>query len=335
MGSNLRTVALVTLIVQNTALVLLMRYSRTVDGPVYFASTAVATMEVLKFVVCTYMVAKESGVRAIHGFIVGRPTEVLRLAVPSLLYTVQNNLLYYALSNLDAAVYQVSYQIKILTTALFSVTMLQRSLNPQKWTALLFLALGVALVQLAPHMNDKGDAEESSGAVDSGQSPILGFIAVVGASVTSGFSGVYFEKILKGSSDSLWTRNIQMGVTSVVLGFVGVLTKDWEGVSKWGFFYGYTPVVWTVVLLQAGGGLVVAMVTKHADTILKCFATSISIVCSTLISVLFFNFSLNFVFGFGTFLVITAIFLYTQTPMQKFASGKATSKKGDDAEDRV
>ena len=37
--------------------------------------------------------------------------EVLYLSVPSLLYTVQNNLLYFALSHLDAATYQVCYQV--------------------------------------------------------------------------------------------------------------------------------------------------------------------------------------------------------------------------------
>lgn len=53
------------------------------------------------------------------------PMELLKVSVPSFLYVIQNNLLYLALSNLDAATYQVCYQLKILTTALFSATMLQ------------------------------------------------------------------------------------------------------------------------------------------------------------------------------------------------------------------
>ena len=39
--------------------------------------------------------------------IINKPKETAKLIVPSGLYAVQNNLLYLALSNLDAATYQV------------------------------------------------------------------------------------------------------------------------------------------------------------------------------------------------------------------------------------
>lgn len=114
--------ALALLVLQNTFLVVYMRYSRTLQGPMYASSTAVAVMEGVKFISCLCVVTYQKN--GIKGFlesfqdeIISQPVELLKLSVPSLLYTIQNNLLYYALSHLDAATFQVGYQVKILTTA--------------------------------------------------------------------------------------------------------------------------------------------------------------------------------------------------------------------------
>jgi hypothetical protein len=40
---------------------------------------------------------------------------------------------------------------------------------------------------------------------------MMGFGAVLSATLTSGFAGVYFEKILKTGPTSVWVRNIQLG----------------------------------------------------------------------------------------------------------------------------
>lgn len=45
--------------------------------------------------------------------------------------------------------FQVTYQLKILTTALFSVLMLRKSLSRVQWVSLLLLFAGVAIVQVS------------------------------------------------------------------------------------------------------------------------------------------------------------------------------------------
>jgi hypothetical protein len=123
--------ALLLLVAQMVGLVLLMRYSRTShpDGqPMYLASTAVFVMEVMKLVICCIVIAYQTTgnlMSELNTHVIGAPMELMKLSVPSFLYCVQNNLLYLALTNLDAATYQVCYQLKILTTAVFSAVLLQ------------------------------------------------------------------------------------------------------------------------------------------------------------------------------------------------------------------
>uniref|UniRef100_A0A3Q2NQ30 Solute carrier family 35 member A3a n=1 Tax=Fundulus heteroclitus TaxID=8078 RepID=A0A3Q2NQ30_FUNHE len=326
-SARLKYLSLGVLVFQTTSLVLTMRYSRTLqaEGPRYLASSAVVAAELMKILVCVLLVFKEHSysMRALNSVlrqeILHKPVETLKLAIPSGIYTLQNNLLYVALSNLDAATYQVTYQLKILTTALFSVSMLGRRLGVYQWLSLLILMAGVALVQWPSESAAAPEKEARSAG-----SQFVGVTSVLVACCSSGFAGVYFEKILKESKQSVWIRNIQLGMFGLVFGLFGMLAYDGERVRESGMFQGYNTITWTVValqvtlppplrdlschfhveksslgpfrpclcpsatvcllFLQALGGLVIAAVIKYADNILKGFATSLSIILSTLIS---------------------------------------------------
>ena len=45
--------------------------------------------------------------------IVKQPIDCLKISVPAVIYVIQNNLLYVAVSNLDASTYQVVYKLYI------------------------------------------------------------------------------------------------------------------------------------------------------------------------------------------------------------------------------
>ncbi|XP_028283869.1 solute carrier family 35 member A3b isoform X2 [Parambassis ranga] len=314
-SSRLKYISLGVLVLQTASLVLTMRYSRTLkeEGPRYLASSAVVSAEALKIFTCVCLVFRENNFslwalnQLLKEEIVNKPMETMKLAVPAGIYTLQNNLLYVALSNLDAATYQVTYQLKILTTALFSVSMLGKRLGFYQWLSLLLLMAGVILVQWPT--GSEGDSEQK---VLSASSRFVGVMAVLVACVSSGFGGVYFEKILKETKQSVWVRNIQLGAFSIVLGFIGMMVYDGEQVSQSGMFQGYNSITCTVVVLQAMGGLVIAVVIKYADNILKGFATSLSIILSTLVSYfLLMDFQPTGVFFFGAVMVIAATFLYS------------------------
>ncbi|KAM7405349.1 hypothetical protein PAMP_012617 [Pampus punctatissimus] len=300
---KLKYISLAVLVVQNASLILSIRYVRTLPGDRFFATSAVVMAEILKVLTCLLIILLQK-------------KYTLKLAVPSLIYTLQNNLQYIAISNLPAATFQVTYQLKILTTALFSVLMLRKSLSRVQWISLLLLFGGVAIVQVQQEGNKEASVLDSSN-----QKYMVGLVAVVISCMSSGFAGVYFEKILKGSSASVWLRNVQLGVFGTALGMLGLWWNDGAAIAEHGFLFGYTGMVWCVIFNQAFGGLLVAVVVKYADNILKGFATSFSIIVSTVMSIYLFGFHVDLMFTAGAGLVIGAVYMYS---LPKTTSGSSS-----------
>ena len=187
---------------------------------------------------------------------------------------------------------------------------LRKRLLSTQWGALLLLVCGVALVQLA-------DAGPSSAEVTGDQNRVIGFSAALGACFLSGFAGIYFEMMLKSSDLSVWMRNIQLSLLSLPLSLITCFANDGQKISVHGFFFGYDLFIYYLVVLQAGGGLIVAVVVKYADNILKGFATSLAIVLSCIFSIYLFHFNLTIQFTGGAALVIASIFLYGFDPSKK------------------
>ena len=228
-----------------------------------------------------------------------------------------------------------------MTTALFTVAILRRKLLGTQWLSLLVLLVGVALVQLA-------QTDEKKVTEGPEQNRLVGFGAALSACVLSGFAGIYFEKILKvrndkfaksdvgrlierlvsrllqGSDVSVWMRNIQLSFLSLPFGLFTCLSYDWSSISSKGFFFGYDLFIWYLVVLQAVGGLLVAMVVKYADNILKGFATSLAIILSCVVSIYLFDFNLTLQFSLGTLLVMGSVFLYSYSPPKSTASSHSS-----------
>jgi UDP-galactose transporter len=347
-----------------------MHYSRVVPvvpGHRYLPSTAVLLVEVLKLVVSLsvalyqlpeYRHSGSSSKLFMSLYSSTFSSDSWKLIIPAALYTLQNSLVYIAIGNLSAASFQVTYQLKILTTVLFSIILLGKRINSRQWLALVLLTIGVAIVQtggeLPVNMRSLADvkarismlllpaqSDPSGAAVESSRlsgkvtarlkqsgldnsfnnislaGPVMdaskGLLAVVAASLTSGLTCVYFEKVIKDSlgSVSLWTRNVQLSFFSLFPALIiGVWWQDGREISINGFFIGYNWTVWTTIALQAFGGIMVAVCITYADNIAKNFAASISIVISCILSAMFFESPLTMDFTVGTAIVLLAVYLY-------------------------
>ncbi|XP_062857105.1 CMP-sialic acid transporter [Trichomycterus rosablanca] len=303
-GFKLYCLTVMTLVAATYTIVL--RYTRTVQTELYFSTTAVCLTEVIKLFLSIGMLTRESGgvsrfMATVEEHIFRSPVELLKLSVPSVVYAIQNNMAFIALSNLDAAVYQVTYQLKIPCTALCTVLMLNRSLSRVQWFSVFMLCMGVILVQWKPAELTKVQME---------QNPVVGFMAIAIAVLCSGFAGVYFEKVLKSSETSLWVRNIQMYLSGIVITLIGVYMTDGQQVMEKGFFYGYTSWVCFVIFLSSVGGLYTSVVVKYTDNIMKGFSAAAAIVLSTVASVTLFGLQITLTFASGALLVCVSIYLY-------------------------
>uniref|UniRef100_A0A286XL28 Solute carrier family 35 member A2 n=1 Tax=Cavia porcellus TaxID=10141 RepID=A0A286XL28_CAVPO len=115
---RLKYISLAVLVVQNASLILSIRYARTLPGDRFFATTAVVMAEVLKGFTCLLLLfAQKRGnvkhlILFLHEAVLVQYVDTLKLAVPSLIYTLQNNLQYVAISNLPAATFQPSPKCK-------------------------------------------------------------------------------------------------------------------------------------------------------------------------------------------------------------------------------
>ncbi|KAK2737648.1 hypothetical protein FQN57_007455 [Myotisia sp. PD_48] len=250
------------------SLVLLLHYSRVspvASGRRYRTSTAVFLNEVVKLAICLTIALYEHSKTVpsslpVTSLFASFSTSIFsgdswKLVIPASLYTLSNSLEYVALSNLEAVKFQVTYQLKLLTTAIFAVTLLRKSLSRGNFLALIMLVVGVAIV-LIPNSPDPMNPNSQANvrvprslaefsdlfSADSGNDKHLtkrsatyegieedlmrghphfngnlGVLATLGACIASGLASVTFERVLRDSpsSISVWIRNVQLGIYSL------------------------------------------------------------------------------------------------------------------------
>ncbi|KAL7410002.1 nucleotide-sugar transporter-domain-containing protein [Mrakia frigida] len=265
----------------------------------------------------------------------------LPLLVPAVAYVIQNNLIYLASSNLQVGSFAVLSQMKILTTAAFSVLLLNKRLIRSQWIALALLGLGVGVVQL----QQTSSSSSSSSSPSTGGNPVKGFFAILAACFTSGLAGVWFEKVLKGSSTDLWIRNVQLSLFSLPPALLPVLFHDHSSPRRAGssisyggggagggtemhFFTNFNGWTWATILIQVLGGLLTALVIKFADNILKGFATSLSVLIAFVAGVVIFGYVTTPGFVLGGVMVLGATWMYNrgEEESKRIASRVAESR---------
>jgi len=312
-------VALSALVLQNTSLAILLKLTFRKEAEPYNSSSVVLVTELIKFTFCSSIAAFQSKQNFICAFAI-RSDELLIL-VPSCLYVIQSNLLFFGAKRLPTIVYVVCTQTKILTTAIMSRILLGTRFSIVQYTSLLFLTAGICLVQR--RVDDINTMDGGDNLV----SETLGMTAVLLASFTSATAGIVLEKIYKGSSQAseknsesmvvehtIWTRNLQLSLISLPFALIGALWQQRDLLVTQAFTQGFDAYVWGVVVCQAAGGVIIAFVMKFANNLLKCLAVAISICCCAVYSVAIGDLKFTTTLVVGILTVVTAVYVFTKKP---------------------
>lgn len=304
---------LILLAVQNSSKNLLMRFVMK-EKPQFLTSAAVIGSECTKLMlsVLYILLVERKPFGSIVQYMKQDWKNTLLVAVPGTAYNLQTSLEYVALANLDAAMFSVLVQTKLLFTATFAAIVIGKKLKYIQVISLVLLTVGVMLCNMK-----FGD--------DANNYNMKGIIATLGIAVSSGFASVYTEKVIKTHrAKSSVTGQYGLAYTQVQLASMSLVTigiyaciMDFRTIIDYGLFHKFNGGAFLTVLNSAIGGLIVAAVLKYADSVLKGYATAISVIMTGVLSMVLFGTQLNIVYFMGIVNVVVAVLLYNGQNLEK------------------
>ena len=310
------------LAVQNSSKNLLMRWVMK-EKPKFLTSAAVIGSECTKLslsLIYILFIEKQNFSTIIQYFKDDWKNTVL-VIVPASAYNLQMTLEYVALANLDAAMFSVLVQTKLLFTAVFSAIVIGKRLKYIQVISLVLLTAGVMLCNMR-----FGDS--------AGVSNSKGIFATLGIAVSSGFASVYTEKVIKSQRlNSPVTGQYSLAYTQVQLASMSLLAigvyaciVDSRKIARDGLFHNFNGGAFLTVFNSAIGGLIVAGVLKYADSVLKGYATAISVIATGVMSMLLFGTELHAVYFMGIINVVLAVLLYNGKNFEQYVCSASDKK---------
>jgi UDP-sugar transporter A1/2/3 len=139
-----------------------------------------------------------------------------------------------------------------------------------------------------------------------------------GIALSSGFASVYTEKVIKAQRSKSVTRQtyslaylqVQLASASMIIIGLWAIATDYQKIQEFGLWHNFTPAAYFSIFNSAIGGLTVAAVLKYADSVLKGYATAMSVVLTGVASLILFDTKLNAIYGLGIVNVCCAVMLY-------------------------
>ncbi|XP_067950952.1 probable UDP-sugar transporter protein SLC35A4 [Watersipora subatra] len=282
----------------------LVRLSHT-DGRIGYDTTQVVFLnELVKFTISLVLLAKTS---SISGFSL---QECLPYSIPGFCYFINNNLSFYILTELDPATFSVLSNIKIVTTTVLYVLVMRRYPNRLQLLALVMLTA-------ASVIHSYGTSFETISATENSMHmkvSLYGILMLLFAVSNSSFAAIYTEFIVKKNFHvSLYKQNAYLYVTGMMFNCGPMIWRSAaapELSNNFITFTGFNLYTWLIIGNTVLQGLSISVLMKYSTNITRLVMNCSSLVISSSMSIVLFNFSVSVFFLISATLVVFALVLY-------------------------
>ncbi|XP_068646298.1 CMP-sialic acid transporter 2-like [Aristolochia californica] len=215
------------------------------------------------------------------------------LAVPALLYAINNYLKFIMQLYFNPATVKMLSNLKVLVIAVLLKIIMRRRFSMIQWEALALLLIGISVNQL----RSLPEGATAMGLPVATGAYVYTLIFVTVPSLAS----VYNEYALKSQFDtSIYLQNLFLYGYGAIFNFLGiVITAIFKGPSSFHILQGHSRATMFLIFNNAAQGILSSFFFKYADTILKKYSSTVATIFTGIASAALFGHTLtiNFVLG--------------------------------------
>ncbi|GAB2294163.1 CMP-sialic acid transporter 3 [Dionaea muscipula] len=234
----------------------------------------------------------EKPLLSVSTFVQAARSNVL-LAVPALLYAINNYLKFIMQLYFNPATVKMLSNLKVLVIAVLLKIIMRRRFSVIQWEALALLLIGISVNQMRslPEGTTTMGLQIATGAY------ICTLIFVTVPSMAS----VFNEYALKSQYDtSIYLQNLFLYGYGAIFNFLAILgIAIAKGPGSFDIFQGISKATMLLIFNNAAQGILSSFFFKYADTILKKYSSTVATIFTGIASAALFGHTLtvNFILG--------------------------------------
>lgn len=234
----------------------------------------------------------EKPLLSISTFVQAARNNVL-LAVPALLYAINNYLKFIMQLYFNPATVKMLSNLKVLVIAVLLKFIMKRRFSVIQWEALALLLIGISINQLR-------SLPEGTTSLALPVTTIAYIYTLIFVTVPS-MASVFNEYALKSQYDtSIYLQNLFLYGYGAIFNFLAILgIAIFKGPGSLDIFEGHSKATMLLIVNNAAQGILSSFFFKYADTILKKYSSTVATIFTGIASALLFGHTLtmNFLLG--------------------------------------